>query len=270
MGLPLTILLSTSFLLASCTGDGCGDSYRWALDRSADLHRCAEKGHVRAQMRYGMLLAVSGRDAEGETWLRRVSEPDGRVRAMEIARALDRLGGNRTAAERWYRRAHDHGGWEPALELGLNRHANGDRAAAERWFERAVERGGGWAAGTIALRLTHSKDHAAGTAWYRRAASMGERSAMTAYAHALSAGKGIAKDEEEAFRWYRRAAMHPQADGYDLLKLATLHDEGVGTPRDPGAALAAVRLARHKRIDDSDTINPGRMAEMEARLSAAS
>lgn len=84
----------------------------------------------------------------------------------------------------------------------------------------------------------------------------------------LSEGTGVAKNPAEAFRWRLKAANHAKADGYDLLALARVYDQGFGTPRDPEKALAALRIAKGKRIDDSDTTTSEEMQKFEARLVA--
>ena len=147
------------------------------------------------------------------------------------------------------------------------RHKAGNGAQGNRWFEQAVFREGPFAAYQAGFLLSHeAKTASASTAWFKRAAEMGHRGGMSSYAHRLAEGIGVAKNSPEAFRWRLKASSHPQADGYDLLAQAKAYDEGAGTARNPRAALAALKAAERKRIDDSDTRTPQIMNEMQARL----
>lgn len=168
-------LLPPLFVLTSCTADPCDKSWLWGWDQLDDLRACAEEGHRDAQLRYGKLLALSGRAAESDSWLNRAIAGRGGKGAMAVAQAFSGYDGNQQIAESWYRRAYELGEWEAARELGLLLHSEGKRDEANRWFEQAVDRGGDWAANSIAFSLRHQQeDVAAGAAWYKRAAENGQ------------------------------------------------------------------------------------------------
>lgn len=262
-------LLILAGLTASCDRETCDDSWLWRWDRAEDLGKCAKKGNVTAQIRFGKLLYVNGRGSEAERWLNRAANGRGAKGAMDVARSFNVHDGDPHMAKAWFRRAYELGEPQAAVELGLLHHKDGDHADADRWFERAVDKGNGWTANSIAFRLFHQrKDATAAAAWYKRGAEMGDHGSMSKYAWMLQDGIGVPKNQTEAFRWRVEAATHPKADGYDLLALARAHDEGIGTKRDAKAALGVLRAAKGKWIDDSDTKTPGQMKQMEERLEA--
>ncbi|HEX8512279.1 MAG TPA: hypothetical protein VF688_04160 [Allosphingosinicella sp.] len=157
--------------------------------------------------------------------------------------------------------------WFETIDLGLLAHDDADHGAAERLFDRAFASGGGPVANRIAYLLINSrKDPAKGAIWYRRSAEAGDLQGMRYHARGLSEGIGQPRDETESLRWKRRAATHGKSNGYDFLTLAHAYDGGLGEKRNPEAALAAVRIAKRKWIDDSDTDTPERIEALEGRL----
>jgi TPR repeat protein len=261
------ILITLAAPLAGCLGESCDDSWLWRQDRINDVRQCAKDGHRQSQLQYGKLLALSGQSTESAVWLERAIKGKGADGSFQVAKAFDGAFGDQRLAEEWYRKALGQGSWEAAKELGLKRHQDGNPAEAQRLFERAVDLGGGWAANSIGFRLEHQReDPAAAVTWYRRGAQLGDVSSMRDYARVLKNGTGVKVDLAEAFRWARRTAEHEKADGYDLFNLAKMYDEGVGTPRNPEAALATLRLAKSKRVDDSDSRTPKKIESMQLRL----
>ena len=237
------------------------------MDRADDLARCAERGHRNSQVHFGRLLALNGQATASRLWLERAADDRGREGAIWVAESLASYKDVSGPAEEWYVRAHALGHRDAAFRVGMLHHNAGNDVEADRWFERAFVRDGAPAAARIALMLQR-KDESASTTWYRRAAEMGHVRSMGQYADRLADGIGIAKNPAEAFRWRLKAATHPKADGYDVFALAQAYDEGVGTTRNPRAALRVLRAAKGKRIDDSDTKTPAEMEEMEERLEA--
>jgi TPR repeat protein len=79
-----------------------------------------------------------------------------------------------------------------------------------------------------------AKDEAEGARWYRKAADVGNADAMSRLGFLYEPGRGVAKDDAEAARWYRKAA-----DGGSALamrNLGALYDGGRGVPRDVAEA----------------------------------
>lgn len=268
--IPSISLVVLALLATSCGRTSCDDSWLWRLDtKAAALRQCATGGHQGSQLRYGTLLALAGDQAEGQIWLAKAIAGREAKGSLEIADAFNGYKGNPKLAEQWYRRASALGEWEASVRLGLLREKAGDRGDANFWFEHAVRQGGPYAARQIAFLLSH-RPRTAGlsTEWYRRGAELGDHVSMGDYARRLGKGEGAAQDVGAAFIWLRKAAAHPKADAYALLDLARAHDEGRGTPRDPRAALAAIRLAKARYLDSSDTRTPRLMEEMERRLVA--
>jgi hypothetical protein len=74
-----------------------------------------------------------------------------------------------------------------------------------------------------------AKDEAEAVRWYRRAAEAGNTDAMTNLGFMYRDGRGIAKDEVEAVRWYRRAAEAGNTNA--MTNLGFMYSEGRGVSR---------------------------------------
>ena len=62
-----------------------------------------------------------------------------------------------------------------------------------------------------------ARDDAEAVRWYRRAAEQGNASGQVNLGLRYSTGRGVARDDAEAVRWYRRAAEQGNASGqYNL------------------------------------------------------
>ena len=284
----IAIVLASAWSSVRDEPDRCSES-KWVHPHDVvgvdELARCAAGGSVSAQIRYGGELFRNGRQEEAETWFEAAVASVGTKHkggvATNIASSLDpglkAAGRDDTrAAERWYRRAFELGSFTGAVQLGLLLRRVGDPNEADHWFEQAVERSGGYAASLIAVNLSgrrnrpQSADEAALSArWLRRGAELGDKTSMSTYAKALSAGVGVERSETEAFRWYEAAAQHPRASVWDPLRLAELHVDGKGTSPNREAALAALTAAKGKTLDDGDTTTPDRIKRLERRLNAA-
>lgn len=244
---------------------------RFEWDGDEGLRACADAGYWPAQVRHGSYLNRTGKPAEAAVWFERAVGIGGGWAAVQVAHAYTpsfEFKGNPRAAVRWHLRALALGEWRSAAELGREHLAQGRPAEAEQWFERAVAVGGGRAAAGIAYGIKQwNRDPPASTSWYHRAATLGEKAGMVGYAEAFANGIGLKRNDADAFRWFKAAASHPKADGYDLFKLAQLYDQGSGTARDPSKALIMIRAARSRYVDDSDLRTRDEMEKMEARLS---
>jgi TPR repeat protein len=75
----------------------------------------------------------------------------------------------------------------------------------------------------------------------RRAAEAGDAGAMVELALMLAAGRGVAKDAAEAYRWNRKAAEAGSAEG--MYQVGTALRQGAGVPRDEAEAVRWFRKA---------------------------
>lgn len=286
VGWTALLALIATIVVVSGEQDRCSGEWRQFRYMGVDqVARCAASGFVRAQVDYGERLFRAGRQEEAETWFEAAVAGSGSEReksnvAFVIARDLypEQAPAGRDnirAAERWYQRAFNLGSDRAAVDLGLLLRRIGEPDEADHWFEQAVERSGGRAAVDIAINLRglpnwfQPADQAAVRArWLRRGAELGDGESMGFYAEALRNGMGVERSETEAFRWYEAAAQHPQASVWDLFSLAEVHADGVGTPPDRAAAMAALNAAKGKPLDSSDTVMSGKIKSLEQRLNA--
>jgi hypothetical protein len=79
-----------------------------------------------------------------------------------------------------------------------------------------------------------AKDEAEAVRWYRKGAEAGNIDAMLNLASMLAGGNGVAKDDAEALRWYRKGAAAGNSTA--LYSLAAMYAWGRGVTRDPALA----------------------------------
>jgi TPR repeat protein len=83
----------------------------------------------------------------------------------------------------------------------------------------------------LAILLWNQNKTSSAEVWMRRAASNDDEHAQWMLGHMLYKNKNF----KEAFEWFERASLNPQAMHY----LGILHEYGLGTPRDYSKAVAA-------------------------------
>lgn len=86
-----------------------------------------------------------------------------------------------------------------------------------------------------------AKDEAEATKWYRRAAELGDTDAMVYLGGNYYDGHGVGKDQAEALNWYRKAAI--LGDTFAMCNLASGYLEGEGGGKDPVEAVKWYRKA---------------------------
>ncbi len=264
--LPISLILGCLIVVVGCLGPNCRGSTKWDWSKAARLQRCAEEGHIEAQVRYAELLVARGQTRQSAIWLHRAAGR--RTAFLNTARYYSRKPDGAKEAEQWFLKAAGEGAWEASMELGLREYVKGDKTKAGKHFENAIAQGGAAAATVIGTVLWREHfDAPSAIKWLQRGAELGDGDAKSALGTAYSEGTGVPKDLSKAFYWYRAAAMDKSAQVYDLLRLARMLDEGTGTRRDPVAALDALRAARSKQIDDSDYQTPSDINALESRLS---
>ena len=77
--------------------------------------------------------------------------------------------------------------------------------------------------------------------WYRKAANQGNQAAEVAFGILLWTGRGVPEDKAKAITWYRKAAW--QGNGSAMFNLGTAYYNGEGAPIDAVRALAWFLLA---------------------------
>jgi TPR repeat protein len=86
-------------------------------------------------------------------------------------------------------------------------------------------------------------------------AEQGDAAAQLQLAGFYRAGRGVARDEDAAIRWYRAAAEKGLAEAQ--FELGKVYDTGTGGPRDPFEAVRWYRLAASRT--GAGTIHLGSM-----------
>lgn len=91
------------------------------------------------------------------------------------------------------------------------------------------------------LRALLTGDPAHAAPWVRSAAEHGIPAAQLRLGRMLLEGRGVPRDECEAFGWFTRAARQGDADALNML--GRCHENGWGVAADPAAAAGCYRAA---------------------------
>jgi TPR repeat protein len=91
------------------------------------------------------------------------------------------------------------------------------------------------------LRALLTGDPPQAALWVRSAAEHGIPAAQLRLGRMLLEGRGIPRDECEAFAWFTRAARQGEAEALNML--GRCHENGWGVPADPAAAAGCYRAA---------------------------
>ena len=87
-----------------------------------------------------------------------------------------------------------------------------------------------------------AKDDAEAARWYRKAADQGNAGAQINLGLMYEHGRGVAKDDAEAVRWYRKAA--DQGDAAAQINLGRMYENGQGVAKDDAEAVTLVPQGR--------------------------
>jgi TPR repeat protein len=217
---------------------GVGGLPREASEAVRWYRKGADAGGGRAMAMLGQVyLTGEGRleasDLQAVAWFRRgVEAGDGRAMAMLGEMYLAGDGGltqDEREAGRWFRKGADTGdGYAMALlgsmyELALGGLAKDD-AAAMRWYQKGADLGNGRAmTGLGRMYMTGrgglQRNETEAVRWFRAGAGVLDPVAMLELGQAYESGIGVAKNRDEAFRWYRKAAALGMAEAFDRLQL---------------------------------------------------
>ncbi|MQX36426.1 tetratricopeptide repeat protein [Roseospira navarrensis] len=182
--------------------------------------------------------------------------------ALELGRLYDTgvpgIAQDRQAAWHWFREAAARGVAQghTALAKALIRDGQGPEAIRQAFahFERAAAEGHAWAlveAGRAAERGAAGQpgDPAVARAWYERALAEGVDAAPGALASLHERGLGVPRDDARALALYHQGARAGNA--WATYKVGAFVAEGRGTPADPDAARAWLTAARADGVDQA-------------------
>ena len=168
----------------------------------------AESGDAEAEYWVGIMYTegkVPQNLEEGTRWLLKSAEQE--YAPAELAYGFTSRLANPSVAERWMRRAAEHGDAEAQFWLGYG--------YEENWF------------GTVDIQEAIK--------WYRRAAEGGDPDAQVELGQRYEDGEGVEQNYTLAAEWYRKAAEHvPNLGGayQGRNHLGLLYMQGLGVPRD--------------------------------------
>jgi TPR repeat protein len=154
---------------------------------------------------------------------------------------------NDTEAVKWYRKAAEQGYAEAQYNLGVM-YADGRGVAksedeAVKWYRKAAENGDIDAQSNLGRRYEEGrgvpKDSAESLKWYRKATA--QRDAATQSKEDTTIGQSVLKDEDDAVKRTRVAAVQGNAEAQ--YKLALMLEDGKGIPKDEVEALKWYRKA---------------------------
>lgn len=210
----------------------------------AKCRKAAENGHADAQFKLGVRLA-NGLGILRDDW----------------------------QAVKWYQKAAEQGHSSAQFELGYMLEEGlgvpKDERKAEEWYRMArkqkyatiagkfrreyeeAEQGRVEAQFNIALMLQTgrgvAKDERQAFMWYRKAASSGDVDAQNNLAGMYLNGKGVAKDFEKAHQWFLKATL--QNEPFAHHALGTMYEAGLGVIKDAKKALDYYQKATKLGLD---------------------
>lgn len=168
----------------------------------------AQSGDAEAQYWVGIRYTegrVPQNLEEGARWLLKSAERG--YAPAELAYGFTSRLANPSLAEKWMRRAAEHGDAEAQFWLGVG--------YEEHWFSAV--------------------DIQEAIKWYRRASDAGHPDAQVALGQKYEDGDGVEQNYALAAEWYRKAAEHvPNLEGARQGRnhLGSLYRQGLGVPRD--------------------------------------
>jgi uncharacterized protein len=224
------------------------------LEGETWLRRAALAGECEAAAMVGEIYARGDDNlppnyAEAALWLRIAAETGHRTSARALgllyltgagAGAIPR---DADEAAKWLKIAAEKGDSVAQSDLAvllLRRQTNPritEPAPVHEWFEKAAESGDAIGAYNFAVCLAEGigveRDDACAARWFKRAAE-NVVNAQYRYGRLLAEGRGVPQNFEEARYWLQEAANKNMPEA--LLDLAALNIQGLGGPRDDGAA----------------------------------
>ena len=134
------------------------------------------------------------------------------------------------------------------LDSATVAYKRGDYAAAFAQFKKLAEKDYAPAQSNVGMMYAEgigvAKDEQQAVYWWRKAAKEGDTKAIYNLALMYSDGKGVAKDDQQAAYWYQKAAYF----GYEFAQynLGVMYAKGTGVPQDDKQAAYWYRKAANK------------------------
>jgi len=227
----------------------------------SELRQPAVQNNAAAQKTLATMYAigqgVKEDDAQAIAWWTKAADAGDAEAQWELG--LEYTSGQRVQRDYrqavvWYRKAAEQG--YAAAQLNLANMLTGafppveaDRVEAAHWLQLAADQHQSAAASMLGswysagIGVPHDDTQA--VYWWRQAteSSRDEFNAEANLGESYELGRGVTQDYAQAFFWYQKASsMNPKAK----QGLARLYDQGLGTPKNPGQALALYSdLAKH-------------------------
>lgn len=120
-------------------------------------------------------------------------------------------------------------------KIGIEYYEKAHFEEAYKWFDFVAEQSNDARAQNKLGNMYYSgkgvgQDNQEAAKWYKKAAKQGYAKAQFILALMYEKGKGVAQDYEEAIKWYKKAA--DQDDVYALVNLGYMYEKGKGVEKD--------------------------------------
>ena len=185
------------------------------------LKKVAESGDDKAQVDLGNELYDKDCKEALKWYLKAVenNNTEGQWRLGSLYRSGNLGKADYANAEKWYKKASENNNAEGQWRLGWL-YASGnlgkvDYVNAEKWYKKAAENNN--SKGQLKLGLLYEsieKNYTKAVEWYNKAIKNNDVEAMYRLGLCYEEGKGVKKDVEVAFQWYKKGAdaQNPDAD----------------------------------------------------------
>ena len=203
---------SISALLSSISNLGLGNTVpKNEKQQRYWQRRAAERGHVNSMFAYGLLLSTPPAGEEKDA----------------------------TGAIEWFRKAANKGHGRANYQLGaayeMGEGVSKDLEQAVSWYENGVEKNDPDSLNRLGYFYYFglgdlSKNYSKANDLFEKSAALNHRWAMINLGDAHRDGKGVTKSNEEAFRWYKKAADANLVEGY--FRVGYSYDKGRGVEKD--------------------------------------
>jgi TPR repeat protein len=129
------------------------------------------------------------------------------------------------------------------IQSGDKAYLDSDFTSAEAHYIKAGELGSEEAIGKLFLLYTNDENPNRVSEFEARhkLAELGHVEHMVALAQDYAVGRGVEQSNEEAAKWYRKAAE--SRNSWAAYHLATMHGDGIGVPKDMTEAYVWARLS---------------------------
>jgi TPR repeat protein/WD40 repeat protein len=224
----------------------------------------AEQGHVKAQCNLGAIyyqgLGIVTKDyEESSKWYRKAAKQGDVEAQYNLGEHYEYGYGvvkDFNEAYKWYKKAAEKGHVDAEYRLGViyckGQGISQDYKGAIQWLRKAAEKGHGKAQYDLAAHYYEGKgaaqDYNEAAKWYRRAANVRQvlipSNALGVFCYVdeedpeacyrlgqmYRCGKGVVKDNNEAFKWFKKAAERGHKEAQ--FDIGNMHCKGEGVKQD--------------------------------------